>query len=463
MCIALSVSELVSAYPTSGGLYFTCKYLAPEAWVPEISWLCGWLNLLGQVAGVASTEYGCAELLLAAVSMGSDFSYAPTTGATVGVMAAITMFHGALNSMNTSALEKLTKTYVVFHIGVLVAACITLLVMCKDKHDLSYVWTSVTPDSGWSPTGFSFLFGFLSASWTMTDYDATAHIAEEIQNPELKAPWSITGAFAFTYIGGWLFIIVLTYCVGDVNAVLASPIGQPVAQIFYNVTGKNGGLFFTCSAFIVLNFGAMAAIQAGSRTVWAYSRDEMLPLSRIWYKINKRTDTPLYSVWLFTICCILIDLIGLGSYAAVAAIFNLTAIALDWSYCIPIICKMFYGKFEPGPWHLGRASIYINAWAVIWTLFVSIIFILPTTRPVTPLNARNFSFIDDLFGQANNKQMNYVPVIIAAVTLFAVGYWYAAGRFYYTGPRVKAQLILGVERPSSGNVSGEKPTTLSIE
>jgi hypothetical protein len=31
MCIALSVSEIVSAYPTSGGMYFTCKYLAPEA------------------------------------------------------------------------------------------------------------------------------------------------------------------------------------------------------------------------------------------------------------------------------------------------------------------------------------------------------------------------------------------------------------------------------------------------
>ena len=51
MCIALSVSELVSAYPTSGGLYFTCKYLAPDRWMAEISWVCGWTNLLGQIAG----------------------------------------------------------------------------------------------------------------------------------------------------------------------------------------------------------------------------------------------------------------------------------------------------------------------------------------------------------------------------------------------------------------------------
>ena len=180
MCIALSVSELVSAYPTSGGLYFTCKYLAPEAWVPEISWLCGWLNLLGQIAGAASTEYGCAQLLLAAVSMGSGFdpvagtfTYAPTTGQTVGVMAAITIFHGAINSMGTAALEKLTRTYVIFHIAILVSCCITLLVMCKDKHDSAYVWTNVTPDAGWNPVGFSFLFGFLSASWTMVGLPPT--------------------------------------------------------------------------------------------------------------------------------------------------------------------------------------------------------------------------------------------------------------------------------------------------
>ena len=37
--------------------------------------------------------------------------------------------------------------------------------------------------------------------------------------------------------------------------------------------------------------------------------------------------------------------------------------------------------------------------------------------------------------------MNYVSVLMVAVGLFAVIYWYAAGRYYYIGPRVKAQLI----------------------
>lgn len=308
----MSVAELVSAYPTSGGLYFTIKYFAPERWIPKLAWLTGWLNLLGQIAGAASSEYGCAQLLLAAVAMASDFeAYLPTDRQTVGVMAAFTVLHACLDSMNTYALEKMTKTYVMFHIAVLISCCITLLVMCDHKHTSSYTWTTVENSSGWKPDGWSFFFGFLSASWTMTDYDATAHIAEEIKNPETKAPWSIAVALGFTWIGGWLYIMVLAYCSGNPTDTLGNAVYQPVAQIFYDVTGRNGAVFFTVAACFVLNFTAMTAIQAGARTIWAFSRDELLPLSRIWYEIDNRTNTPINAVWLFCICCICINLIGL--------------------------------------------------------------------------------------------------------------------------------------------------------
>ena len=49
--------------------------------------------------------------------------------------------------------------------------------------------------------------------------------------------------------------------------------------------------------------------------------------------------------------------------------------------------------------------------------------------------------------------MNYVVVLMAAVAIFAIGYWYAAGRYYYIGPRVKAQLIMGVPGEDGGKMS----------
>jgi hypothetical protein len=60
--------------------------------------------------------------------------------------------------------------------------------------------------------------------------------------------------------------------------------------------------------------------------------------------------------------------------------------------------------------------------------------------------------------------MNYVVVLIAAVAIFSIGYWYAAGRHYYIGPRNNVQLIVGVESSdekagSSGGSSDEKRVT----
>lgn len=409
-------------------MYYTVSRLAPPRWVPSISWVVGWLNLLGQVAGVASSEWGAAALLLAAVSIGSDFTYTPTNNQTVGVMAGLTIITGLVNSLSTKWMERMTKWYVVFHVLVIISCSIALLVKA-DKHDAKYVFTHLDnpPESGWQPLGWSFLFGFLSVSWTMTDYDATAHIAEEIQEPEIKAPWAISSAMLFTYVVGWLFTVVLCFTMGDASyatGILGSPIYQPVAQIFYNVLGKAGGIFFTVCAVVILKFVTFTAMQALARTVFAFSRDNLVPFSRVWVKILPLTGTPILAVWASTFFCIALNLIGLGSYTAILGVFNVCAIALDWSYCksspidvsldtvadevrigVPIFCKLVFGRFKPGPWHMGKFGYFVNAWACIWTLFVSvsniedwkrmssrlttsvqIVFIVPTVRPVTALN-----------------------------------------------------------------------------
>lgn len=424
LCIALAVAELVSAYPTAGGMYFTCNYTFPKKYIPLVSWIDGWMNLLGQIAGVASSDYGAAQMLLAAVSMGSNFTYQPTDKHTVGVMAAILIFHGLISSMPTKYLEKLTGTYIIFHVAVLVSCCVALLVKQEHRHTGEYVFTHVESTTGWQPLGFSFLFGFLSVSWTMTDYDATAHVAEEMDKPEVKAPFAIAAAMIFTYIVGFLFNIVLAFCMGDPESIMNSIIAQPVCQIFYNVLGMGGGVFFTVAAFIIMNFVAISAIHACSRTIFAFGRDRMLPLSNVWGHVDKNTKTPLYAVWLTVVACIAINLIGLGSYTTISAIFNVCAIALDWSYCIPIIGRLIWpDQVKKGPWNLGRFSYAVNLWAVAWTFFVSIIFFMPTVRPVTPSN------------------MNYAVVFFVGIIVFSLIYWAAAGHKYYTGPRANTHVI----------------------
>lgn len=291
-------------------------------------------------------------------------------------MAGLTILTGAVNSLSTEWLAKITKSYVVFHVLVIVTACIALLAMASgdgfQKHSTEFVFTRIETFSGWTPKGWSFMFGCLSVSWTMTDYDATAHIAEEIIRPEMTAARAIFHAMGFTYIVGFLLNIVLCYTMGDIYAILQSEIEQPVIQIFYNVLGKGGGITFALAAFIILKFVCFTAMQALGRTVFAFSRDRLLPFSSVWTRINKKTQTPLLAVWISVALSIAINLIGLGSYYAIDGVFTLTSIALDWSYCIPAFCKLVFRRFEPGPWYLGKIGYVANAWACIWTFFVSV-------------------------------------------------------------------------------------------
>jgi amino acid transporter len=48
LCVGASMGEVVSAYPTSGGMYFSSYMLAPPRWRGFAAWTTGWFNLLGE-------------------------------------------------------------------------------------------------------------------------------------------------------------------------------------------------------------------------------------------------------------------------------------------------------------------------------------------------------------------------------------------------------------------------------
>src|SRR5215208_3277079 len=57
LLVALSMSELVSAYPTAGGIYWWASELGGKTW----GWFTGWFNLIGLVGVVASVVYASAQ------------------------------------------------------------------------------------------------------------------------------------------------------------------------------------------------------------------------------------------------------------------------------------------------------------------------------------------------------------------------------------------------------------------
>ena len=107
----------------------------------------------------------------------------------------------------------------------------------------------------------------------MTDYDATAHITEEMKNPGVKAPVAIISALSVTYVLGFVLNIALAIGAGP-NWIdfLSSPTGLPMAQLFYDVIGKQGSLAFLSLAAIICNFTGASCLQAQARTLFALAR-----------------------------------------------------------------------------------------------------------------------------------------------------------------------------------------------
>ena len=80
--IASCVAELVSAYPTAGGMYFVPAKIVPQKHLPIWTWIIGWCNFLGQACGVASIAYTLGQMMLAMKSMRSElvdgvYAYSP--------------------------------------------------------------------------------------------------------------------------------------------------------------------------------------------------------------------------------------------------------------------------------------------------------------------------------------------------------------------------------------------------
>src|ERR1700691_751269 len=59
LMVAFSMSELASAMPTAGGIYYWASKLGGAGW----GWFTGWFNLIGLVAVTASVDYVCAQFL----------------------------------------------------------------------------------------------------------------------------------------------------------------------------------------------------------------------------------------------------------------------------------------------------------------------------------------------------------------------------------------------------------------
>ena len=181
-------------------------------------------------------------------------------------------------------------------------------------------------------------------------------------------------------------------------------------------------------------FCGMSSVTANSRMIYAFSRDGALPGSDFWHRVNKRTRTPTNAIWLAAGGALILALPYLWNGTAYAAVTSIAVIGLYIAYVLPTFLRLRQGAdFKRGPWHLGRWSYLVGTIAVIWVIFITILFMLPTASPITVGN------------------FNYTVVAVLVVLGFAGIYWMVSAKNWFKGPKVQgsAAELAAIERELS--------------
>ncbi|KAJ5776851.1 amino-acid permease [Penicillium odoratum] len=425
-CIAMSMAELCSAMPTSGGLYYAAAVLAPPGWGPLAAWITGWSNWIGQITAAPSVNYALSAMILAAASI-TNPDYVPTNWQIYLLTVLIMIIHTVISSLPTKRVAQFNSWGSTFNILALIATLIVIPATTKNSPKFTpshEVWSTITNQTDF-PDGIAVLMTFVGVIWTMSGYDSPFHLSEECSNANIASPRAIVMTSGVGGVMGWFLQLVVAYTVTDIDAVISSDLGQPWASYLLQVLPQRAALGIL-GLTIVCGFSmGQGCMVAASRVTYAYARDDCFPLSKYWKMVNKTTQTPVNAVVLNTVLGCLMCLLVLAGTTAIGALFSIGAIAQFVAFIIPIFIRVFFvgNRFRKGPWNLGRWGPLIGGIGCSFVALMVPILCLPsvTKADLTP----------DL--------MNWTCLVYGGPMLAVMIWWFVDAHRWFTGPKVNVE------------------------
>jgi len=433
--VGLSMAEVCSAHPTSGGPYFWSAMLAKPENAAFVSWMTGWFNLLGQVAVTTGISFACSTFIGTVSTFGTSF--VPNAKTNIGIYAAVLVAQGLINTFGVHILKYLNNVSVYWHALGTTALVITVLAKAPTHQSGKFVFQTFIDGTGVGGPGWSeraspayvAIIGILLAQYTLTGFDASAHMTEETHNAAMAGPLGIIMAIGVSAVLGWFLILGLLFSIQDLAGTVASPTGEPVAQIFLDTVGEKGAIVLMIIIIGAMFFCGTFSITSNSRMMYAFARDGGIPGSSFFQKVDVKRRSPVRTVWLACTLSFILGLPSLGSAVAFSAATSIATIGLYISYAIPIALRVIYAdRFVRGPFHLGRWSFPVAIAAVLWIVFITIVFVLPQENPV------------------NSQTLNYTVVAVGIIFVYSLGFWLVSARKWFTGPvRLIAAEEMGID------------------
>ncbi|SPO07768.1 probable choline permease [Cephalotrichum gorgonifer] len=427
LCLAVSMAEFLSAYPTAGGQYHWVAVISPTYLKRGLSWVTGWISLAGWLALVAVNSLIQSQLIFSIVGLLHP-DYESQTWHQFLVYLLVTAIACLINIFGYRLLPHCNTVALVWSLAGFVVISITVIATAApDYATPAYVFTEFKNTTGW-PDGVAWLLGLLQSGLGLTAFDAVAHMIEEIPSPSTDGPKILIYSQFIGISSGFCFLIVLLFASGgaeNADTIISSPVG-PLLEIFYLATShKVGAACLLVFPLICFTFACWAALTTSSRITFAFARDGALPMSRLWWKVDQKFGVPVNALCINVAVVVAFGCIFLGSTVAFNAITASAVVSLGMSYAIPIAINMAQSRralpervFELPNW-LGWT---VNSIGLGYTCLTTVLFLFPPALPVT------------------GTSMNYCVVAFAVVILISGIQWVVDGRKNYEGPRVTIDL-----------------------
>lgn len=431
MVVGLSMAEICSSYPTSGGLYYWSARLAGPSWAPFASWLTGWFNIVGQWAVTTSVDFSLAQLIQVIILLSSGGhnggGYAASKYVVICFHGGILVVHAILNSLPISYLSFFGQLSAAWNILGVFLLMILVPTITTEKASADFVFTHFNTDNGKgiSSKVYIFVLGLLMSQYTLTGYDASAHMTEETKNADENGPKGIISSIGVSVVVGWGYLLGITFAVTKIPYLLSSDNdagGYAIAEVFYLAFKSRfghgtGGIICLGVVAVAIFFCGMSSVTSNSRMAYAFSRDGAMPLSSFWHTVNKQ-EVPINAVWLSAFISFCMALTSLVSLVAFQAMVSIATIGLYIAYAIPIFFRVTLARnsFVPGPFNLGRYGVIVGWVAVLWVATISILFSLPVAYPITEEN------------------LNYTPAAVGGLFILTISGWILSARHWFRGP-----------------------------
>lgn len=422
ICVVLSLSEIISKYPTSGGVYHFSAILANEKYSSVSSWFTGWFLLIGNWTYAVSIMFSGSQFILSIFGL-KDVYYKEDILYVLSIYFVILTFVGFVNFKFSGYLDRINKMCIIWSIGTVVLIGLLLLIFAKRTNSATHTFTNFDNSrSGW-PDPLAFMVGLQSSSFTLTGYGMLFSMTDEVKNPERNMPKGAISAICMAVCQGLMLIIPILVILPALKVLLDdTPEIMPIDLIFKTATESYVVSFLLILLLVgTVIFQAIGSITTASRSTYAFARDGGLPFNALWTEVDSVEDTivPKNALFLSMVVCGVFSLLALISPSAFNAFMGASVVSLALANGIPILCLMLNKrrKIKGAAFRLRKFGWLVNGISVFWVFISFFILCMP---PV----------IKDL----SWSNMNYAfAVLLCLAALAAIGYktW---GNKVFTGP-----------------------------